>query len=352
MRNAFCSPEQNDELPATDGAVLAFLWAQFNAEFPRETDCLEEVYRRAAEWGIIKCHHCGNTDVERNYGDRVIKCRSCKKKSWLTAGTFFHRMKLARPWLAAIWLMEHGQSISSSKFQKLVGVAYSSAWNIFKKLTTVIQSQMGEDVLAVSSSHFSPVIGKRSRETPARAHPLAEEEAIEKQLVDDGAGVQELTDTGDLSEQERKVYNLLSAEPMQFDILCHRAGMPAGEMSATLMILELAGMATRLAGDRYVRYTPKQDGELRVPVIQSSYGTNTTFEETITVGTVIDFVRVNFHGISRKYLQNYLAAYWCHIDRAQWQLGALLRACLGFRHISDDEILDYVSPAIVKILPC
>jgi len=358
---------------------------------------MEEMYRRANEEGMIECRNCGNAGIEKNYGDRIITCIKCKKKRSLTAGTFFERMRLARPWLAAIWLMEHGVSLSSSKFQKLVGIAYSSAWNIFKKLTSVIQIQMGEAAVSVSSFLFSSLICKRSRETPARAHPIAEQEQIERNSPEDGGvgngghdpanassefgttdrdpfcnrnsppknttasllGInvargkdlnssEESFDASTLSGREKQVYDLLSAEPAHFDILCKRSGMQASGMSSTLTMLELAGAVLRLAGDQYIHSTPTTAG--LHTVIESSRGKDSTTETTSTVAAVIDFVGLNFQGISRKYLQNYLAWYWCHTDRTRWSLGSLLKACLRFRPVCYAEILEYVSPPFVTIV--
>lgn len=352
MRNSSFNPEPKDEMPAKKEAILACLWAQFNNQFPTEEDCLEEVYKRANDGGMLKCHHCGNKDIERDYGQRTFTCLSCKKTSWFTAGTFFHHMKLARAWLGAIWLMDHGQTISSLRFQKLAGIAYSSALNIFKKLTMVIESEMGEDAIAVSSSFFSPLVGKRSRETPARAHPLAEQEEIEAQVLDNSKEGQESADVGELAPGEKEVYDVLSGEPVHFDVLCQRTGKAASNLSSSLMMLELAGLAKRIAGDRYVRHNPKESEQFYAHAVQSSLRTEDRLEPTRTVSAIINFVRLNFHHIARKYLQNYLAAYWCHMDRRRWQLGALLQACLRFVHISDDEILDYVSPVMVKVVPC
>ncbi|MBY0550706.1 MAG: DNA-processing protein DprA [Candidatus Obscuribacterales bacterium] len=60
----------------------------------------------------------------------------------------------------------------------------------------------------------------------------------------------------ELFGREKEIYDLLTLEPVHFDALCDRTGMSAGELSATLTMLELAGVATRMPGDWYVRYTP------------------------------------------------------------------------------------------------
>jgi DNA processing protein len=60
----------------------------------------------------------------------------------------------------------------------------------------------------------------------------------------------------ELYGREKEVFNLLTEEPLHFDELCERTGMPAGEMSATLTMLELAGIAVRHPGDWYSRVSP------------------------------------------------------------------------------------------------
>lgn len=389
MTNIPPSAQLQHALSPPPEEILAALWSQFNADFPTETDCLVEVQRRLDREGLLTCRYCGNGDIDRNYCKRAVRCRRCQRRTWLTAGTFFERMRIARPWLAAIWLMEHGVTLSSSRFHKLVGIAQSSALYIFKKITTVIQSHFQEDDPAVPSSLFSPVFSRRSRETPARQHPLAEQAELERKLLGDedrttrwqkrqpaqsslaaaassregayseNSGIEggsgalrevEVLNPGSAEEcnnREKEVYELLSAESVSFDILCARARMPASQMSAILTMLELAGVVMCLPGNRYVRLSPKQPD-----IAEFEKGGGVTDITMQPVAAAVDFVRLNFHGVSRKYLQNYLAAYWCRLARARWQCGSLFQACIRFGVITGKEILDYVSPALVKISPC
>lgn len=54
--------------------------------------------------------------------------------------------------------------------------------------------------------------------------------------------------------REREIYDLVSIEPVHFDTLCAQSGMGAGELSATLTMLELGGLVKRETGDWYSRY--------------------------------------------------------------------------------------------------
>lgn len=66
---------------------------------------------------------------------------------------------------------------------------------------------------------------------------------------------QQLPAMVELYGKEKDVFELISAEPIHFDHLIERSGLAAGELSATLTMLELAGMVERLPGDWYSRQT-------------------------------------------------------------------------------------------------
>jgi DNA processing protein len=57
----------------------------------------------------------------------------------------------------------------------------------------------------------------------------------------------------ELYGREREVFEQITNEPVHFDYLSEKLGMNAGELSATLTMLELAGIVTRLPGDWYAR---------------------------------------------------------------------------------------------------
>jgi DNA processing protein len=55
----------------------------------------------------------------------------------------------------------------------------------------------------------------------------------------------------ELFGREKEVFDILTYEPVHFDMLCDRANMEAGELSATLTMLELAGIVQRHPGEWY-----------------------------------------------------------------------------------------------------
>lgn len=391
MTTVPCVQEADERMPLSKDVCTLEFWQQFNDEFPTEKHCVEALLMKTHMEQVYSCTNCGSRLKKRDLGSRMIRCSDCKRHTWLLAGTFFHHIKLARPWLAAIWLMEHGVAISACRFHKLLGIAYSTAWNIFKKLTTVIQTEMKEAAVSVPSSEFSILICRRSRETPAGSHPLEEQIRAEKawgvghldcsqsteaglfpkshpakmgsvaqpdQLQEEtGATPPNIDRAGErysstLSPHEQQIYNLLDETKMHFDQLCQRTGLCAGEVSTSLTLLELAGLITRLAGDRYAR-TSVGTSDLKVGRNGASrYSAKSGSAAGETVSSVIGFVRACYQGVSQKYLQHFLAVHWCHTDRARWRLGSLFRACIRFGPISEDKITEYVTPAIVNLVVC
>jgi len=56
-----------------------------------------------------------------------------------------------------------------------------------------------------------------------------------------------------LNERERQIYDMLGGSPVQIDEIVARSGLPASVVSSTLLTLEIRGLISRLAGQRYVR---------------------------------------------------------------------------------------------------
>ncbi|MDD4051962.1 MAG: DNA-processing protein DprA, partial [candidate division Zixibacteria bacterium] len=56
----------------------------------------------------------------------------------------------------------------------------------------------------------------------------------------------------DLSEGEGLIFNCLSANPMQFDVLVRQSGLTVSDVSGYLLSLELRGMIRQLSGKRFI----------------------------------------------------------------------------------------------------
>lgn len=65
--------------------------------------------------------------------------------------------------------------------------------------------------------------------------------------------------------KEKDVYELLSSEPIHFEVLIDKTGMSAAELAATLTILELSGVVIKLPGDWYALPSSRQHSSPRLP---------------------------------------------------------------------------------------
>ncbi|HEY9784608.1 MAG TPA: hypothetical protein V6D17_04335 [Candidatus Obscuribacterales bacterium] len=210
----------------------------------------------------------------------------------------------------------------------------------------------------MASSQFKQLYSRRSTETPARQHPLAEEEALESEERQEGTNVDEdkqesftkqsndlPLDLISLQPKGREIYEKLSSEPIGFDELCVITGITTPELLATLTFMELEQVITRVPGNRFVRKSEtaehSDNGKAKV----------TDPMQDRVVKEIVWFLKRVFRGICRKYIQPYLAVYWCHADRKRWTLGTVFDACLNFGYVRSCDLSMYVSPAVVKVLP-
>lgn len=381
MNDSNAHPQSAQHAAGADDAVLESAWGQFNDRFRSEQDCLEEICTRLEQAGLVRCPFCGHEKTSRNYGQRVARCLRCCKRFSVTAGTFFHHMKAPRAWLAAILLTGQGITLSSAAFHKRAGIAQSSAHQLLTKVRMVIQNAMPDDAEIVPSGLFAQLFSRRSRQTPAGAHPQAEQREIDKQANEAAASakssdeVQEDQNGVDapspspavpsspasnnqdspmptdsllplsFSPLEQRVYELLAVEDLHFDQLTQRTGATAAQISAALTMLELEGWINILPGNIYHRTSPQPYAALQE---HAAAFEALPAQSQAAVFAFESLGKRIFHGISRKLVQPYLAAFWCHVDRVTWSANTVFSACLRAGPLRYRDILAYVSPPLVK----
>jgi transposase-like protein len=351
------------------------LCAEVNAidkQYPSEEKRINAIWRMLR--ASVQCPSCGCSKLRRKSGSRTGNCKKCSKKVWFTSGTIFEKMRESRPYLVAIHLAQKGIPFNASELHRLVGNAYSSSLEIFKKIMSIVLGAMEEKSVSVSSFEFSPVICKRSSETEARKHPVTEQENLIEQLVEqvdsnngdalvenkikefkmpeNRAETSDLAEGGtmetaqnegispqeDLCRDEKLIYGLMSDQPVSVDQLIAKSGLKIQNALAAVSMLGVVDLVRSLPGDRYVLSTATNG--------VSSSPSDPQISDA--VDRAVNFVRRHFHGVSRKYIQIYLAAYWCFIDRARWSNDAWFKQCRLFRQTGRISIDSYVSPLILQ----
>lgn len=320
----------------------------FKSLFKTERACMRALLSRLP---TPVCGRCGSKSTGRRDAERIAICRDCGFQFSLTAGTFFDGIKKARPWLATIWLLEHGVRFNINQLHSALDIAYSTAWEMYQRLAFVINKVMedAEALLFESSLVFESTFIRRSRATPANRHPIDEQAEIEKeQAAMHSDSVED--DLSQLSDEEKEVLGVLSEEPIHFDHLCQAVNLSVGTLMATLMMLELAGFVACLPGNRFQLIpgrTRKRSANDSSNCKQTLGDDQHLLNKLRKLG--ISLIHELHQGISRKYLQHYLAGFWCSLDRSRWASGTLLQACSQSSKVSRNEILSYVSPLKVKL---
>lgn len=383
-------PAENDTDP------LFHEMEQFNAEFPTDADCVDALCATSSSNRTCR-KGCPNSNWIR-VNDRTVQCSECNEKMHLTSGTFFENIRLVREWLFAVWLIDHRIEVNPSRFSKVTGVAYSTAWTMFLKLAMVLTNSVSETQAGdeVPSSRWMKVVTRRSRETEARQSPASEEHNVESRegtgphaprlpaseeiwlaeteaTRDEGTAQREATtrDAGTmedeaaarevgvsgahLDEVEHRVFQHLSEQPIFIELLREQTGLEFGELMSSLVMLELNGLALRLPGERFV--LANRTGGRGVDGVDTGLGraadaVRGTSPDVLSekVQQVAAFIIDVFQGVSRKYLQQYVCVFSHLADLVRWPQGAFLAMCVAADAISKDDIRNYVSPPLIKLV--
>ncbi|MBS1954057.1 MAG: hypothetical protein JST89_07725 [Cyanobacteria bacterium SZAS-4] len=322
--------------------------------YPTEKACFSEIWRRIRP--NKRCQFCGSARLKLKFGNRIGNCGRCGKKFRLTAGTIFRKMRMARPYLVAIRLCERGIPCSARLLSRVCNIAYASALHIFNMIWGAVLKAMRNDGVLVSSFEFNAAICKRSLETPAQKHPVNEQEHAQEVNSESAVNLEEefaarisvfkpelnlvtesIASADDAASTpvapcpERQIYGLLSSEPRSIDDLVALSRLEAKVVIATVSILELTDLATLVSGNRVVLSADRLRAQQ--PQVDS--------QTQAHVGQFVWFIKKFFHGVSRRYIQIYLAAYWCFIDRIRWAKGAVFEQCCKTAGV---DLKTFVSP--------
>lgn len=319
----------------------------FNLAYPTEDDCMAALLEgvRTSQSGeqrespgssVFSCQRCGREDLEKVNNGRAVKCSSCRKMVWLTAGTFFAKIRSARPYLACIWFLSHGISISSETFHLLIGVAQSTAWDIGRKVSLVLEENLMNIDSVVPATEFSPVIRKRSLDTPARHSPKIDliktdtdadvDVGSSPYFCDTSAVFANASNVGDF---ESSLFSYLSEEPVHVDEIARLCEAPVHKVLSAMTILELEGLVRRLPGERYVSTISKNRPANFIEL---------TPQAVSLIGVFIGFFDDVYIGISGRYLQSYLARAWVLALHQLWPVKRLISLISSFGPLKMSQI--------------
>lgn len=345
---------------------LETFYREFKECFPTLEVCMAALWKL---FGLceIPCTRCGKQ--LRVESERSISCPACRKTNWVTARTALHKVVRPDVWLAIILLEGSGIPFSSNKLATLLDAAKPTVRDARCKIGFAATQWMEEENPdVVSSAKMVEVYDRHSMETPYQQHPRAEQQEMERREFEKESAYAEVHGTtsehsetrsptqpnktssnnnddnnsGDPSpppaggaiDPIQEVLKLLADGPLHFDVIAAKTGMDVGTLSSLLTILELDGEVQGKAGGVY-QLNSRSTGQAQnilSPDIQQF------------IQDFIEFIKTYLHGISRKYVQLYLANYWYHRCRRSFEPIRLTKAWMARGHISSAELRGYVTP--------
>ena len=358
---------------------LLSLWRRFKRQYRTEADCIEGLNLMLHGELGLSCRLCGSTAIFRRPGDRVGKCLDCKARSSITANSQFRNCKKIRFKFAAYWLAENGAIFSASDLEYLTKSSYDTAWRNHTGIKATVSEVMESSQLGVvvPSSYFASVVSKRSIETPAKLRPIAEEAVMYEETKNGqanptgksmqpgtkptrtspsssaatGATQSQPEPSASLSGVEKILYDALTEQPTPIEQLSEELGISISKLFEAISILELDDLIECGAGYHFSRpktankSNPPQGVSASAPLVPSDLSPE--LEETII--HIVDFIGKTYKGISRKYLQYYLAMYWFHLDRKRWGPTSLFKMNFSLHTASSEIIQMYNTPLLVRV---
>lgn len=250
-------PENEDKITRFEefSFRIAYIWRKFHKKYPDDNACWADIAENIVSGRLHKCRRCRKRDFSLTKNVKVIQCNGCGQKLSVSAGTFFHKVRKIRVWMAAIWLVQHGETVSSTFFAFLCEIAQSSALHILKSVYTVTEGWRCRNSGNVSSKHFLSWFMRRSSETPRKEAPAREEKIFQDEelaRLEKESNKREITEDKiaikDLGEVEVGIFEMLIPGPMSVEQIALHTGLKPAELLSTFTLLEILEIIRPLPG--------------------------------------------------------------------------------------------------------
>jgi len=119
-----------------------FTIKQFNASYPNDDACLQEIFEN--RYGSLTVCPQGNhaTKFHRVQHRKCYACQACGYQLHPLADTIFHKSETSlHSWFYAIFLFANSRNgVSAKELQRQLGVTYKTAWRMAKQIRRLCQS--------------------------------------------------------------------------------------------------------------------------------------------------------------------------------------------------------------------
>jgi len=278
---------------------------QWQKRYGTEKACASTLAKYRWPNGFI-CPKCGHDSSYYIASRKVYQCCRCRNQVSVTAGTLFHSTNLLLvKWFWAIYLMASDKGgISALRLSKHIDVSWPTARNMLKKIRTAMADRdiiyhLIEDLIELDDTYIGGRrSGKRGRGAEGKKPVLV---AVENRGKFAGFVAMEAVET--VSGQTLRSFlkkHLKKGRQVRTDAL-----------PAMNVVIE--------SHDHEKKVTPPKEASTWLLKVH------------IAIGNLKAFLNGTFHGVSHRYLQEYLDEFCYRYNRRFWEPELphrLLNACL------------------------
>jgi hypothetical protein len=275
---------------------------EFNKHYRTEKHCLRAIEKARWPNGFV-CRKCGHGNgYKLRARQRVIECAVCKHQSSVTAGTIFHRTKISLlKWFWMIFLVAQDKGgVSALRLSKQLNINFKTAWHILHKIRKAMSRRDGKTIrLAGLIELDEGYFGGKHRKVQILV-------AIEKEHKKAGKLVM------------KKIFGKMASEPEIQRVV--KAHVDNDSQQHFVTDCAKAHSTLRKMGHKLESYlsTPESAAK-HLPLVHLAI----SLAKTFILGT--------YHGVSRKYMQNYLDEFCYRFNRRFREstlCQSLIRACV------------------------
>ncbi len=277
--------------------------------FPDDETCINEIIRTRWPEGF-QCEHCGHDRGWLLKSRPVYECTHCHHQISMTAGTLFHATKLSlRQWFWAIyWVSSDKGSVSALRLSKLIGVSWRTANKMLRKLRTAMGHQDSlyrlQGVIELDDAFIGGRrAGKRGRGAAGKTPVI-----VACEHNDGKPGFVALQAVNSINHETVKHF---AKSHLSIDQTVHTDALNALNCLAE-------------SQHHVAKVTPPELASQWLPWVH------------IVISNFKTFVLGTYHGISGKYVQEYLDEYTYRLNRRFWEPqipNRLLRLAVNHRPI-------------------
>jgi len=264
-------------------------WQEYYSD---NATCLEEIMKIRWSNGF-QCPHCGHDHGWQLKTRPVIECAHCHKQTSITAGTLFHASKvsLVRWFWVIYWLSSDKGSISALRLSKLIGVSWRTAHKMLRKLRIAMGHQDSLYRLHGTIELDDAFIGGKRAGKRGRGAEGKTAIIVAAETKDGKPGFVALQVVSGINHETAKAF---SKAHLAMDQTIHTDALNA--------LTSLAESQHHIA-----KVTPAEEVDEWLPWVH------------IVVSNLKSFLLGTYHGISRKYVQEYLNEFTYRLNRRFWE---------------------------------